>query len=310
MNTTRWRDQPLSVRYCARDFTLLELDEIRGIIAAPERPCRAAIARAVCERFQWRKPDGGLKTMSCAVALLRMHAAGLIKLPEPLHAAPPLPRVPTFTAATDPGPVISGTRGDLGPLELRQVDGLTQSRLWNELIARYHYSGYRRLPGAQLRYLIYADGRLLGALGFGAAAWRTYDRDAFVGWSDEQRVARLHLVVNLARFLLCPWVNVKFLASSVLGQAARTLPQAWVRRYHYKPLLLETFVECDRFAATSLRAANWVYVGETMGRGKMDRQHNRAVTSFKSVWVYPLDRRFRDGLCGVDRPTAAQRGRL
>jgi len=294
----------LSVRYCARDFTLLELEEIRRIIAAPERPNRAAIARAVCERFGWRKPDGGLKTMSCSVALRRMQADGLIELPAPQHAAPPLPRPPVVTAATDPGPVLEGTRGALGPLELRQVQGTAQSRFWNELIARYHYAGYHRLPGAQLRYLVYADGRLLAALGFGAAAWRLYDRDAFIGWDDEQRVAHLHLVVNLARFLICPWIRVKFLASSLLGQVARVLPRHWEERYCYRPQLLETCVECDRFAATSLRAANWTYVGETMGRGKIDRKNNGPVTSFKSIWVRPLDPLFRQRLCAPLRPPA------
>jgi len=219
-----------------------------------------------------------------------------------------LPRVPIFTAVSDPGPILAGVRGDLGPLELRQVREPAQSRFWNELIARDHYAGYRRLPGAQLRYLVYADGRLLAALGFGASAWRIYDRDEFIGWTSDQRVARLHLVVNLARFLICPWVQVKYLASSLLGQVARTLPSDWSRRYNYAPLLLESFVECDRFAATSLRAANWIYVGETMGRGKSDRRHNGPVTSFKSIWVYPLAPRCRETLCAPNQPSPSPQG--
>ncbi len=189
-------------------------------------------------------------------------------------------------------------RGDLGPLELRPVRQPAQSRLWNELIARYHYAGYARLPGAQVRYLAYADNRLLAALGFGAAAWRLYDRDAFIGWSDEQRATRLHLVANLARFLICPWVKVRCLASSLLAQAARQLPADWQARYAYRVLLLETFVECDRFAGTCFRAANWTCVGQTQGRRKLDRHHLRD-KPIKDVYLYLLHRRFRDHLCSL-----------
>ncbi len=293
----------LSVRFCGRDFTLHEIEEIRRIIGGPDKPHRSAIARAVCERFHWVKADGGLKVVSCSVALNRMDARGWITLPPPRSPAP-RPGPVVLTPASDPGPRIEGMRGALGPLEFRQVRGAAQSRLWNELMVRYHYAGYCRLAGAQLRYLVYADDTLLAALGFGAAAWSTFDRDAFIGWSPQQRATRLHLVVNLARFLICPWVRVKFLASSLLGQVARTLPTDWASRYRYTPQLLETFVECDRFSGTSLRAANWICVGETVGRGKMDRQHNGPVTSFKSIWVYPLAPRFREVLCAPDLQAA------
>jgi len=309
MNTLAPAQQTLSVRYCARDFTLSDLATIRTIIASPQNRTRAAIARAVCRDFNWLKPDGGLKTMSCTVALLRMQADGLIELPPPAHPAPPAPRPPEFTAASDPGPVLMGSRGDLGPLELVRVARPAQSRLWHELISRHHYAGYCRLAGAQLRYLVYADGRLLAALGFGAAAWSVFDRDEFIGWTPQQREARLHLIVNNARLLILPWVKVRFLASSLLGAVARQLPDDWEAIYRYRPLLLETFVECDRFAGTSYRAANWRCVGETVGRGKLDRLHNRPTTSFKSVWVYPLHRHFREILRGEFPPPAVYQPR-
>ncbi|MGC8488890.1 MAG: Druantia anti-phage system protein DruA [Clostridia bacterium] len=304
MNTPPPEPRMLSVRYCGRDFTLQDLAVIRAIIAA--QPHRAAIARAVCQEFNWLKPDGGLKDASCALALRRMHADGWVELPPPVHRPPAPPRAPTFTAASDPQSLQEGVRGDLGPLQLRPVVQPAQSRLWNELVARYHYAGYSRLPGAQLRYLVFADDRLLAALGFSAAAWRLYDRDAFVGWSDEQRAARLHLVANLARFLILPWVRIKFLASSILAQAARQLPGDWQARYAYPVLLLETFVECDRFAGTCFRAANWTCVGETVGRGKRDRIHNRPTTSFKSIWLRPLAPDFRQRLCAPDPPAGGR----
>ena len=140
----------LSVRYCGRDFTLGDIEDIRAIFASPEKPHRTAIAEAVCRRFNWLKLDGGLKVMSCSVALKRMAADGWIDLPPPLHRGPTPGKVPVLTTASDPQPPVEGRRGDLGPLELRLVTPPKQSRLWNELIARYHYAGYCRLAGAQL----------------------------------------------------------------------------------------------------------------------------------------------------------------
>ncbi len=170
-------------------------------------------------------------------------------------------------------------------------------------LARHHYLGSRPLAGAQLRYLVYAEQRLLAALGFGAAAWRLLDRDDFIGWDDAQRLARLHLVVNNSRYLIMPSVKVRMLSSSILAQVARQLPRDWEQTYHYRPVLLETFVECDRFRGTSYAAANWSFIGETTGRGKFDRHHSSPKT-FKSIWVYPLHRRFRDILCAPLPDTA------
>ncbi|MCL5677470.1 MAG: DUF4338 domain-containing protein [Firmicutes bacterium] len=129
-------------------------------------------------------------------------------------------------------------------------------------------------------------------LGFGAAAWKVAPRDRFIGWTAAQRQAHLHLVVNNARFLVLPWVRARYLASSVLALAARRIGADWQARYGYRPVLLESFVERPRFTGTSYRAANWVCVGQTQGRGKLDRTH-RADKPVKDIWLYPLDRHFR-----------------
>lgn len=282
-----------ALRFCGRDFTPAEIERIREMIADPARPHRASIARAVCTEFNWRKPDGLLKAMSCRVALLRMHRAGLIELPPPRCAKPE--HRPGRTAAGEPQLPVSGSRGDLPDLHLLQPRTRADSQLWNELMERYHYLGYQPLPGAQLRYLLFGGGLLLGALGFGAAAWKVAPRDTFIGWTPEQRQARLHLVVNNARFLLLPWVTVKNLASSVLAQAAKQIPSDWAARYAYRPVLLETFVETPRFTGTCYRAANWIHVGQTQGRGKLDRHHRRD-QPVKHIYVYPLTPRFRETL--------------
>ena len=197
-----------SRRYCGRDFPEAELDLIRALLAAPDPPLsRTALSRAVCERLDWRKPDGGLKEMSARVALLRMQRDGLLTLPPPLQTIPrPGPLAPS--PRTDPPPLAPrpASLAQARPLRLsllRPSD--PRSRLWNEFVERYHYLGYKPLPGAQLRYFVYAaDGLLLALLGFGAAAWKTAPRDRFVGWDPPTRQRNLPLVVNHARYLILP----------------------------------------------------------------------------------------------------------
>lgn len=287
-------------RYCGRWFTEPELQIIRQITCLPQRyPTRAAIARAVCDALGWVRPDGRSKAMSARVALLRMQKDGLIHLPPPTHTYTPC-RSAVFTCHSDHQPELCCPRKDLPDLALHQVTTREESRLWNEFIARHHYLGYRPLPGAQIRYLAAAGGRHLAALGFGAAAWRVACRDRFIGWDDAQRQARLHLVINNARFLILPWVRVPNLASCLLSLAVRRIRSDWPALYGYRPALLETFVERGRFAGTCYKAANWLQVGCTQGRGKLDRHHRRGLP-VKDVYVLPLTRDFRRILTGKFR---------
>ena len=154
---------------------------------------------------------------------------------------------------------------------------------------------YQPLPGAQMRYLITAGDQLLAAVGFGAAAWRVAPRDRFIGWTPRQRRDHLHQVVNNARFLILPWIHSPNLASHLLGHLSRRLPRDWQCRYGYSPVLLETFVEHQRFRGTCYRAANWIHVGQTQGRGKLDR-HKRFAVPVKDVFLLPLWRDFRQRL--------------
>jgi len=281
------------VRYCGRDFTATELEMIRSIIARPEEyPTRAAIARGVCQSLAWVKPDGEPKLMSARVALLRMHRDGLFELPPPVRGNGNGRLNPQPTSTTDPGPLITGARRDLGPLYLHRVACRQDSRLWNELIARYHYLGYTPLPGAQIRYLIRNESHLLGAIGMGAAAWKVAPRDLFIGWAPAQREQRLHLIINQARFLILPWVRVKNLASSVLSLLVSRVASDWEELYAYRPLVMETFVEQERFQGTCYRAANWIHVGQTQGRGKLDT-HNLREKPIKDIFLFPMDKDFR-----------------
>ena len=185
---------------------------------------------------------------------------------------------------------------EIAPLTLRLVATAPVSRLWNEYIQRYHYLGYSAMSGSQLRYNVYAGDQLVALLSFGASAWKLAARDSFIGWQSAQRLKNLHLVVNNARFLILPWIQCKGLASKILSIVNRQLPHHWQQRYGFKPVLLETFVECERHRGTSYKAANWVHVGKTVGRGKKSRVHAQIIP-IKDIWLYPLRQNFRAALC-------------
>jgi len=277
-------------RYCAREFTAHEMDLIRTLIAHRPAHSRAKLSQLTCQALHWYKPDGELKQMSCRVAMLRMHADGLIELPPPRSQRPQ--SCIRFTPTTDPQAPLEQPVHSFGELTLEPVRRGPASQLWNEYIERYHYLGYNSLPGAQMRYFVTCASHTLALLGFGASAWLCAPRERFIGWSDAQRRNHLHLVVNNARFLILPWVRSKNLASKILALAARRLPQHWQQRYGYRPVLLETFVEQHRFTGTCYHAANWLHVGHTKGRGKLGPAGKQSVP-IKDVWLYPLERRFK-----------------
>ncbi len=289
---TRNEGAEVPARYCGRIFTPEELGLIRRWIVAEPRPDRAALSRLVCRELGWLRPDGRPKDMACRVAMLRMHRDGLITLPPPKTGNSNGRIHPKFTCASDPRPALTLAAGALGELEFRRVQARADSSLWNELIERHHYIGYKPLPGAQLRYLVFAGPHLLAALGFGAAAWKVAPRDQFIGWTAQERVRNLHRVINNARFLILPWVTSHNLASRILGGAVKRLGQDWQDRYGYRPVLLETFVDRARFRGTCYRAANWRLVGSTQGRGKSDRLRQLTVP-VKDIFVYPIDKHFR-----------------
>ena len=278
-------------RYSGRVFGPPEIERVREIIRAHPQASRQQLSYRVCEVFDWRKLDGSLKDMSCRVALLRMHREGLIELPAPRHKVNPCRSFSRRTPQAEPEPLLKAVVHELAGLHLELVER-AGSALWNEYIDRYHYLGYQPLPGAQLRYFAYAGERLVGLMGFGAAPWKSGPRDEWIGWSRTQRHRNLGGVINNARFLILPWVRVSSLASKLLAMATRALPAHWEGRYGYRPVLLETFVEAERFAGTCYRAANWTCVGQTQGRGKLG-DHRLGQVPIKTVWVYPLAKDFR-----------------
>ena len=283
------------MRYCGRYFTAAEIELMRELIAGSPPLSRYRLSREVCARLNWRRADGTLKDMSCRVAMLRMQADAWFTLPPPRNAKPVAYRAHPDIESAVRAPLTAPTV-DLARLSVELVVKKSDSLLWNAYIERHHSLGHQLLPGAQLRYFIRAAGEVVALLGFGASAWKTQPRDAFIGWTTAQRQRNLHRVVNHARFLILPWIHCRNLASRALAMTRRRLAEDWHARYAYRPVLLETFVEKPRFAGTCYQAANWQYLGDTQGRGKLDTRHRHAVP-IKSIWIYPLTRDFRRQLC-------------
>jgi len=259
---------------------------------------RTEFANTVCELLEWKRPNGKLKTVECFQFLDALEEKGILKLAPKRQATrgrdKPVART-KLSVAEEP---ILGTPAAIGGVVFERVVTSQQRQTFKELIDRYHYLGYKTPFGAHSRYMIRSgsEGRLLGCLQFSRPAWKVQVRDECIGCNANQRESCLQKIVQNSRFLILPWVEVKNLASHILGRVSRLLPADWKMLYGYRPLLLETFVE-ERFSGTSYRAANWVELGETKGRGRMDR-YNRAAEPTKVVWVYPLHRQAKSLLLG------------
>ncbi len=291
-----------SVVVCGRVFPYEVLQRINAAVSDQPQWSRAELARRVCDWLDWRTEGGKRKQMSCRVALGRLAERGLINLPAPRRTVR-FGGVSFARIRSNVPSRLEGTVKELGKLKLvlvRAKDGELDLQ-WKKLVATHHYLGYRPLCGAQLRYLIVCEHGYVGALGFSAAALYLKARDRWIGWSHAARQANLRYVVANSRFVIARQVKVTNLASKVLGMAQKRLARDWHEAYGYRPLLLETYVEAKRFAATSYRAANWISVGRTCGRGRQDRDH-RARQPIKDIYLYPLDPDCQKTLCEEPGP--------
>ncbi len=290
---------PIPARLLGRPFGPEQLDLVRKQVRLAQPANRAEVARRVCRALSWRTPGGAEARMSARVALLRLHRLGLIALPPPRSRGNnENRRLGSVPAETPAPPWLSCRVEQLGGLRLEPVGSAEEARRYRGLLQQYHYLGYSATAGAQVRYLIVSEQGVLGAMGFGAAAWKVRARDAWIGWDQAQRRCRLHRIVNHTRFLILPWLRCANLGSKVLGLAARRVGADFRARYGYAPVLLESFVQSDRFTGGVYRAANWQCLGHTRGRGRNSRRHTPA-QPVKSVWVYPLVRDFRAALAGA-----------
>jgi hypothetical protein len=289
---------------------MADLELMRGIAAEFASLGVTEISRTVCELLEWKRPNGQLKNLECRQTLERLSAQGLLTLPELRNTKTRGPQVVLATERSDPQPEMGGSAGQYEPLRLQQLDGQSaaENSLFREYLDRYHYQRYRVPFGAHLRYLVRSEqspDRVLACLLWTSPAWKLADRDRWIGWSAELRARNLQFIVNNGRFLILPWVRVKGLASKILSHCARQLPADWEKLYGYRPLLLETLVETDRFRGTCYQAANWIELGQTAGRGRMDR-YNEVKGTSKKLFVYPLCRHVQKRLVEAEPPACRE----
>ncbi len=282
-----------------RYFTVQELHEVQETVRMFPKLSRTELAKTICENLSWVTPVGQYKIASCQQLLSKLEKQGLINLPAKQEDKIQDTRDQiSFGLRTEAGLPVEGSVAHYEPIALEPVRHLENIRLWNEYVERYHTLGYKRPFGAHQRYFIVAGaGQKLGCLLFAAAAWALEDRDAWIGWNELDRSLRLNLIINNTRFLIFPWVHVKNLASKALSLAAKRVQSDWQERYGYSPVLLETFVDPEKYRGTCYKAANWVFLGQTAGRGRTE-MHNKRPFTRKHIYVYPLESDFRAILCG------------
>jgi len=271
------------------------LSQIRQVMSENPDWGRKRISIHLCELWDWRMPCGQVKDISCRDMLRTLDKAGIIELPAPQRTFGQAPRKKAAHQTHDTT-VISSRLNELQPLGIEIVGGGAALKEFKSLIDQYHYLGFDRTIGENMKYIVRSnEGTPLACFLFGSAAWSCRDRDDYIGWSREQRVARLPMVTNNMRFMVAPWVRVPCLASHALSLVARRVSADWETKYGHSILLLETFVESSRFRGSCYRAANWIRVGRTAGRGRDDRRNARALPK-KDIYILPLSRRWREAL--------------
>ncbi len=288
------------IRIQGRTLTGDDLRELRALIAQHPDWHRTALSVHLCQLWNWRNAVGQIKDMAARTLLLKLANRGLIDLPPPRRRtrrpcaqAPPLIQPSCLALSSAP---IEGPLGWLQPIRLELADTQPKRQQVRQWLAQFHYRGFHGAVGENVQYLAKdGRGRELAVMVFGAAAWKVADRDRFIGWSVEQRAQHLGGIANQQRFLILPWVRVAHLASHLLVLAARRLAADWQTRYGHRVWLMETFVERERFAGTSYRAAGWICLGQTTGRTRQDRQRTLQCP-IKTLWVRPLHSDFRKHL--------------
>lgn len=283
---------------CGRKITVEELGEIKETVDLFPNLSRSELAETLCENLQWLTASGGHKNDACLKLLTRLEAEGIVKLPKKrkVYRDRQRPKRILTTNRTAPQSDIVCSLKELGPVKLQVSNDRESAELWNEYVSRYHYLGYKKPFGTFLKYFIVCDKGILGCLLFAGASKALGVRDKWIGWGDNQRLRNLGWVINNTRFLILKWVHVKNLASHVLGQVGRRIREDWDIRWGYRPVLMETFVDPERYHGSCYKASNWEYLGMTTGEGLV-RKGKKYTTTPKMIFVKPLTDEFRSLLC-------------
>jgi len=283
-----------------RRLSPADLHALRQWVGANPHWSRWRLSREVATCWDWRNGAGALKDMAARTLLLKLEQRGLLALPARRQEPTNRMRcaVSPSVSLQEPAEPVTGSLAQLGPLSLEEVSGQPGPRAWvRAALSHFHYLGFGGTVGQNLQYVVRDQRqRPLACLVFGAAAWKCQDRDSYIGWTAAQRQQRLAWVANNGRFLILPWVRVAHLGSWILGQVSRRIVADWQAKYGHPVVLLETFVERERFRGTVYRAANWQAVGVTAGRTRQDR-HTCLQAPRKDIYLYALRPGFREALC-------------
>ena len=287
------------LRYRGRVIHEEDIRSIRALIEQYPKESRRKLSARICEAWQWRQANGALRDMVCRGMLLMLERAGQIALPPVSYVRqnPLAHRVRPEAVLIDRTPIEDPLR-TLQPLEFEQVRRSAQEPLFNSLMEEHHYLGYEQPVGEHLKYLVWAEGRPIAGLAWSSAPRHLGSRDRYIGWDAATRRTRIRFIAYNTRFLILPWVRVEHLASHILGRMAARISDDWEQMYGHPIYFLETFIDPERFRGTCYRAANWVLMGMTTGRGKQSNSYvpNRSI---KEVLGYPLTKRFRELLGGM-----------
>jgi hypothetical protein len=278
------------------EITAEKVRQIQGIIEKNPEWNRTQISKQICILWGWQNPNGQLKDISCRDMLRGLDATGKIKLPARQTFARINGGADKVVHLDHDTASVNVKLAQLRPLRVSKVNGGTELAQFKSLIDQYHYLGYDRSIGENMKYMVYdCSGRPLACLLFGSAAWSCRVRDKYIGWNKHQRTQGLRNLTNNSRFLILPWITSLHLASHVLSLISRRIADDWQQKYGHPVYCLETFVETERFKGTCYRAANWVKVGATTGRGRSGGHHD-AILPVKDVYIYPLKEKFREAL--------------
>lgn len=278
------------------EITEDRVEEIRRIISENPAWNRTQISQYICQIWRWQAPDGKLKDISCRDMLRQLDKAGRIRLPAPLKASRSAGSADVIRHLEHDTTQIMAALKELRPLRIEVVNSGAKLAEFKSYINQYHYLGFDRTIGENMKYIVYGrDGQALSCLLFGSAAWSCRERDDFIGWNKTQRARGLSYMTNNTRFLIFPWVSVEHLASHILARIAHRVTHDWQSKYGHPVYCLETFVEVGRFRGSCYRAANWLHVGSTTGRGR-DGGHKQAILPTKDIYLYPLTKKFQSAL--------------
>ena len=286
-------------RYRGQEIDSQQIAFLQEFIRAHPNSSRWKLSRQICEALNWKQANGALRDVVCRGLLLMLERGGQIQLPpvrRHIRGQRRTGRPRPEAILIDTTPLAMSVR-ELGPVEIQQVRRTADEPLFNSLLESHHYLGYEQPVGEHLKYLVWAQGRPVACLAWSSAPRHLGSRDRFIGWSRQARRRNIRFIAYNTRFLILPWIAVPHLASHILSRMARRLSQDWECLYHHPIYFLETFVDPERFRGTCYRAANWVLLGRTTGRGKDDHT-NRPNRSLKEVLGYPLTPRFREFLQG------------